>query len=138
MRTVAAAFTAVSERRFDDLAELVAPDIDWRGIAEADGSVPRCTTREEAIERMQIGLLARGQVSVQSFVEEGSRVLAHVHHIGDDVAAEDDASTRVERFVIAEVQDGLIVAMSGYAGEHEARAALSADASRERPPGEER
>jgi len=41
MRTVAAAFSAVSERRFDDLAELVAPDIDWRGIAEPDGSVPR-------------------------------------------------------------------------------------------------
>ncbi|MGH3263427.1 MAG: hypothetical protein ACRDNS_15700, partial [Trebonia sp.] len=81
MRTVAAAFTAVSEERLDDLAELVAPDIDWRGIAEADGSVPRCTTREQAIERMQIGLLAGGQVSVSAFLEDGNCVLAHVHRI---------------------------------------------------------
>jgi ketosteroid isomerase-like protein len=138
MRTVAAAFTAVSERRFDDLADLVAPDIDWRGIAEPDGSVPRCTTREQAIERMQVGLLARGQVSVRSFVEEGNRVLAHVHHIGDDVEAEGEGIARVERFVVAEVHDGLIVGMSGYAAEDEARAAMSADASGERLAGVER
>jgi ketosteroid isomerase-like protein len=139
MRTVAAAFTAVSERRFDDLAALVAPDIDWRGIAEPDGSVPRCTTREEAIERMQVGLLARGQVSVRSFVEEGNRVLAHVHHVGDDTGPQDEVELpRAERFVVAEVHDGLIVGMSGYAAEDEARAALSADASGERPAGEER
>jgi len=87
---------------------------------------------------MQIGLLARGQVSVSSFVEEGNRVLAHVHHIGHDVEAEGDGIARVERFVVAEVQDGLIVGMSGYAAEDEARAALSADASRERPAGEDR
>jgi ankyrin repeat protein len=140
MRTVAAAFTAVSERRFDDLAELVAPDIDWRGIAEPDGSIPRCTTREQAIERMQVGLLARGQVSVSAFVEEGNRVLAHVHHIGEDTGPPQDEEQlpRAERFVVAEVQDGLIVGMSGYAAEDEARAALSVDASRERLAGEER
>jgi ketosteroid isomerase-like protein len=118
MRTVAAAFTAVSERRFDDLAELVAPDIDWRGIAEADGSVPRCTTREQAIERMQIGLLAGGQVSVSAFVEEGNSVLVHVHRIADD---EGEDLSRAERFVVAEVSDGLIVRMCGYATEQEAR-----------------
>jgi hypothetical protein len=123
MRTVAAAFTAVSERRFDDLAELVAPDIDWRGIAEPDGSVPRCTTREQAIERMQIGLLAGGQVSVSAFVEDGSSVLAHVHRIADDHDPDGDEEglPRAERFVVAEVSDGLIVRMCGYATEQEAR-----------------
>ena len=122
MRTVAAAFTAVSERRFDDLAELVAPDIDWRGIAEADGSVPRCTTREQAIERMQIGLLA-GQVSVSAFVEDGDSVLAHVHRIADDNDPDEDgeALPRAERFVVAKVSDGVIVRMCGYATEQEAR-----------------
>ena len=128
MRTVAAAFTAVSERRFDDLAELVAPDIDWRGIAEADGSVPRCTTREQAIERMQIGLLAGGQVSVSAFVEDGNSVLAHVHRIADDNNPDEDeeALPRAERFVVAEVSDGLIVRMCGYATEQEARDDLNA------------
>ena len=123
MRTVAAAFTAVSERRFDDLAELVAPDIDWRGIAEADGSVPRCTTREEAIERMRIGLLAGGQVSVSAFVEEGNSVLAHVHRLADDNDPDEDEEELplAERFVVAEVRDGLIVRMCGYATEQEAR-----------------
>jgi hypothetical protein len=123
MRTVAAAFTAVSERRFDDLAELVAPDIDWRGIAEADGSIPRCTTREQAIERMQIGLLAGGQVSVSAFVEDGNSVLAHVHRIADDndPDEEQEERPRTERFVVAEVSDGLIVRMCGYATEQEAR-----------------
>ena len=123
MRTVAAAFTAVSERRFDDLAELVAPDIDWRGLADADGSVPRCATREQAIERMQIGLLAAGQVSVSAFVEAGNSVLAHVRRIADDNTPDEDeeALPRAERFVVAEVSDGLIVRMCGYATEQEAR-----------------
>jgi ketosteroid isomerase-like protein len=123
MRTVTAAFTAVSERRFDDLAELVAPDIDWRGIAEPDGSVPRCTTREQAIERMQIGLLAGGQVSVSAFVEDGNSVLAHVHRIADDNDPDEDeeALPQAERFVVAEVSDGLIVRMCGYATEQQAR-----------------
>jgi ketosteroid isomerase-like protein len=123
MRTVAAAFTAVSERRFDHLAELVAPDIDWRGIAEADGSVPRCTTREQAIERMQAGLLAGGQVSVSAFVEDGNSVLAHVRRIADDSDSDEDGleMARAERFVVAEVRGGLIVRMCGYATEQEAR-----------------
>jgi ankyrin repeat protein/ketosteroid isomerase-like protein len=123
MRTVAAAFTAVSERRFNDLAELVAPDIDWRGIAEADGSVPRCTTREQAIERMQIGLLARSQVSVSAFVEDGNCVLAHVHRTTDDNDPDEGEQELppAERFVVAEVSDGLIVRMCGYATEQEAR-----------------
>jgi ketosteroid isomerase-like protein len=123
MRTVAAAFTAVSERRFDDLAELVAPDIDWRGIADPDGSVPRCTTREQAIERMQIGLLASGEVSVRALVEDGNSVLAHVHRTADDNDPDEDEEDRprAQRFVVAEVSDGLIVRMCGYATEQEAR-----------------
>jgi ankyrin repeat protein/ketosteroid isomerase-like protein len=133
MRTVAAAFTAVSERRFDDLAELVAPDIDWRGIAEADGTVPRCTTREQAIERMQFGLLAGGQVAVSAFVEDGNTVLAHVHRIGDDDGEE---LPRAERFVVAEVSDGVIVRMCGYATEEEARDDLR-DGTPARPHGRE-
>jgi ketosteroid isomerase-like protein len=131
MRTVAAAFTAVSERRFDDLAELVAPDIDWRGITEADGSVPRCTTRAQAIERMRIGLLSGGQVSVSAFVEDGNSVLAHVHRIADDDDPDEDEAElpRAERFVVAEVRDGLIVRMCGYATEPEAREDLLDQAS---------
>ena len=123
MRTVAAAFTAVSEGRFDDLAELVAPDIDWRGIAEADGSVPKCTTREQAMERMQIGLLAGGHVSVSAFVEDGNSVLARVHRVADDNDPDQDEEVlpRAERFVVAEVSDGLIVRLCGYATEQEAR-----------------
>jgi len=133
MRTVAAAFTAVSERRFDDLAELVAPDIDWRGIAEADGSIPRCTTREQAIERMQAGLLAGGHLSVSAFVEEGNSVLAHVHRIADDNDPQhEETLPRAERFVVAEVSDGVIVRMCGYATEQEARDDLA------RPGGSER
>jgi ankyrin repeat protein/ketosteroid isomerase-like protein len=127
MRTVAAAFTAVSERRFDDLGEMVSPDIDWRGIPGPDGGVPRCVGREEAMERMRVGLLAGGQVSVSAFVEDGDRVLAHVHHADEDPDTQDDGIARAERFVVAEVKDGLIVRMCGYATEPEARAALSDD-----------
>lgn len=66
-------------------------------------------------------LLAGGQVSVSAFVEDGNSVLAHVHHIGDDQATDPDELPRAERFVVAEVNDGLIVRMSGYATELEAR-----------------
>ena len=91
------------------------------------------------MERMRVGLLAGGQVSVSAFVEDGNRVLAHVHHAADE--GEDTLEggiAREERFVIAEVQDGLIVRMCGYATELEARAALSRDDTRDRVTGYER
>ncbi len=139
MRTVAAAFTAVSERRFDDLAEMVSPDIDWRGIPEADGGVPRCVGREEAMARMRVGLLAGGQVSVRAFVEDGNRVFAHVHHTDEDDGTDEEGGiARAERFVVAEVRDGLIVRMCGYATEPEARTALSEDPAPDDRAGSER
>lgn len=123
MRTVAAAFTAVTEGRFDDLEVMVAPDIDWRGLPDADGHVPRCTSRDQALARMRIGLLANREVSVSAFVEDGDRVLVHVHRAEDD----GDDGGPVERFVVAEVHDGQITELCGYATEPEARAALHAD-----------
>ena len=139
MRTVAAAFTAVSEGRFDDLAEMVSPEIDWRGIPEPDGDVPRCVGREQAIERMRVGLLAGGQVSVSAFIEDGNRVLAHVHRADEDEDTDEgDGVARAERLVVAEVRDGLIVRMCGYATEPEARAALSEDPAPDDSGGGER
>jgi ketosteroid isomerase-like protein len=120
MRTVTAAFTAVSEGRLDDLASLLAEEIDWRGLPDEDGQIPRCRGRAEALERMRIGLLAGGEVSVSAFVEEGDRVIAHVHRVGDDELEP------AERFVVAAVRDGQITELCGCATEPEARAALHA------------
>ncbi len=119
MRTVTAAFTAVSRGQFDELASLISPEIDWQGLPDEDAFVPRCRGRGEALERMRTGLLANGQVSVSAFVEEGNRVLAHVHPAGDPLEVR-------ERFVVAEVHDEQITHMHGYATEPEARAALDA------------
>jgi hypothetical protein len=105
---------------------MVAPDIDWRGLPDADGSVPRCTSREQALERMRIGLLANREVSVSAFVEDGDRVLARVHRAHDD-GEDDDRDTPVERFVVAEVHAGQITDMRGYATEPEALDALHAE-----------
>ena len=118
MRTVAAAFTAVAEGRFDGLGPMLASEIDWRGLADQDGHIPRCRGRAQALERMRIGLLADGQVSVSAFVEAGDRVLAHVHATGDD------QREPAERFVVAEVQNGQITQLRGYATEREAHHAL--------------
>ncbi len=123
MRTVAAAFTAALDGRFDDLARLVADGIDWLGLPDEDGGIPRCHGRDQALERMRIGLFARGEVTVSALVEEGDRVLAHVHRVDDPEPLEDDLSPR-ERFVIAEVHDGQITHMRGYATEAEAQEAL--------------
>lgn len=125
MRTVAAAFTAVSEGRFDDLAEIVAPDIDWRGLPDENGEIPRCATREQALARMRIGLLAGRQVSVSAFTENGDHVLARVQRADND--DHEDSSAPVERFVVAEVHDDQITHMRGYASEHEAQTALQAE-----------
>jgi ketosteroid isomerase-like protein len=119
MRTVTAAFTAVSEGRFDDLEPIVAADIDWRGLPDEDGQIPRCAGRDEALARMRIGWLANGAVSVSAFVEEGDRVLAHVHPVGGDELE------LPERFLIAEVHDGQIASLRAYATESEARDALA-------------
>jgi ankyrin repeat protein len=118
MRTVAAAFTAVSEGRFDELGSMLAAEIDWRGLADQDGQIPRCRGRGEALERMRIGLLANSKVSVSAFVEEGDRVLAHVHRVGDEDLGPP------ERFLVAEVYDGQITSLCGYATEPEALDAL--------------
>ena len=75
---------------------------------------------------MRIGLFARGEVTVSAFVEEGDRVLAHVHRVDDDEPVEDDLAPR-ERFVIAEVHDGQITHMRGYATEAEAQEALHSE-----------
>ena len=133
MRTVTAAFTAVSEGRFDELGSMLAAEIDWQGLAQADGQIPRCRGRDQALQRMRIGLLANRQVSVSAFVEAGDRVLAHVHPVGDG------ESEAPERFLVAEVHDGQITQLCGYATEPEAREALHAgsppDAS---PPSDQR
>jgi ketosteroid isomerase-like protein len=121
MRTVAAAFTAVSEGRFDALETLLAEEIDWRGLPDEDGDIPRCVGRAQALERMRIGLLAGGAVSVSALVEDGDRVLAHVH------AAAARADEPPERFVVAGVHDGQITDLRGYASETEARDALTSD-----------
>ena len=118
LRTVAAAFIAVSEGRFDELESMVAADIDWRGLPDEDGHIPRCHGRAQALERIRIGLLANRQVSVSAFVEEGDRVLARVHRTGDDEPGPP------ERFLVAEVHEGQITDLCGYATEAEARHAL--------------
>jgi ketosteroid isomerase-like protein len=120
MRTVTTAFTAVSEGRFDELGSMLADEIDWQGLADEDGQIPRCHGRAQALERMRIGLLANSAVSVSAFVEEGDRVLAHVHRVGKDVLGPP------ERFLVAEVHDGQITKLSGYMTEPEAQDALQA------------
>jgi ketosteroid isomerase-like protein len=125
MRTVTAAFTAVSEGRFDELGPMLADELDWRGLPDEDGEIPHCHGRAEALQRMRIGLLANRAVSVSAFVEEGNRVLAHVHRVADDELGPP------ERFLVAEVHDGQITHLRGYATEPEAHAALRADTPRD-------
>jgi ketosteroid isomerase-like protein len=122
MRTVAAAFTAVSEERFDELGSMLANEIDWQGLPDDDGAIPRCRGRDQALERMRIGLLASSRVSVSAFVEEGDRVIAHVHRVGNDELGPP------ERFLVAEVHDGQITSLRGFATESEAHDALHAGA----------
>lgn len=99
---------------------MLAAEIDWQGLAEEDGQIPRCHGRDEALERMRVGLLANGEVSVSAFLESGDCVLAHVHRVGDGELGPP------ERFLVAEVHDGQITNLRGYANEPEAHAALHA------------
>jgi ketosteroid isomerase-like protein len=119
LRIVTAAFTAVSQGRFDDVGALLASDIDWRGVVDEDGQIPRCHGRDQALARMRIGLLANARVSVSALVEEGDRVIAHVQSASHE-------GEPPERFVVAEVHDGQITHLSGYATEPEALDALRA------------
>jgi len=76
---------------------------------------------------MPVGLLANRQVSISSFVEAGDRVLAHVHPADDNRDDGDgDGDVPVERFVVAEVHDGQITQLCGYAIDPEALDALHA------------
>lgn len=116
MRTVAAAFSAVSDGRFAELEPLISTEIDWRGVPEdAAARAPRCQGRATALERMREGLLAGGEVSVSALIEEGDRVLARVSGA---------RSGEPGRFVVAEVRGGQITELRGYASEAEAEGAL--------------
>jgi ketosteroid isomerase-like protein len=128
MRTVTAAFTAASEGRFDELGALLADELDWQGLPDDDGEIPRCRGRDQALERMRIGLLANGEVSVSAFVEEGDRVIAHVHRVGDDELGPP------ERFLVVEVHGGQITDLRGYATEPEAHDALHTGAPPDASP----
>ena len=70
---------------------------------------------------------------VSRLIEDGKSVLAHVHRIADDDDPDEDEEElpRAERFVVAEVSDGLIVRMCGYATEQEARDDLARPGSSE-------
>lgn len=105
-------------RRLDDRSPA---DIAWRGLPGADGQIPRCAGRDEALEGMRVGLLANSQVSVSAFVEDGERVLAHVHPVDDDELG------LPERFLVAEVHDCEITNLRVYATGPEARDALHTD-----------
>jgi ketosteroid isomerase-like protein len=122
MRTVTAAFTAVAEGRFEELGSFLAADLDWQGLPDEDGGIPTCRGSDQALERMRIGLLANSKVSVSAFLEEGDRVVARVHRVGDDETGPP------ERFLVAEVHDGQITHLTGYATEPEAHDALHAGA----------
>ncbi|MFZ0387829.1 MAG: hypothetical protein WAL22_19355 [Solirubrobacteraceae bacterium] len=73
-------------------------------------------------------MLTNSEVSVSAFIEAGDRVLAHVHRVGDDTVGP------AERFLVAEVHDGQITNLCGYASEPEARDALHAGAPPDASP----
>jgi ketosteroid isomerase-like protein len=127
MRTVTAAFTAASEGRFDELGSMLAAELDWQGLPDEDGEIPRCHGRGQALERMRTGLLANGVVSVSAFLEAGDRVLVRVHRVGDDELGPP------ERFLVAEAHDGQITNLRGYATEPEADEALHAGSPPDAP-----
>ena len=72
MRTVTAAFTAVSEGRFDELGSMLAAEIDWQGLPDEDGQIPRCRGRD-AGARTDADRPARQQRGVGQRVRRGGR-----------------------------------------------------------------
>lgn len=129
MTSVSAAYAAATRGRFDELAPLLADDLDWHGLVGADGKAPSCHGRSMALAVMKRGLgVASGMVVVREFVEVGDRVLARV------VRQEADGAERV-RFVVAEVQGREITRLRAYATEREARIALDAAEPAERTLG---
>jgi ketosteroid isomerase-like protein len=118
MSSVSAAYAAVSRGRFEELAALLASDLDWRGIWGPDGEEPGCRGRAEALAVMRRGLAAAGAVTVREFVEHGDRVLARVVRRGTD-------GNEREHFVVAEVRRGEITLLRAFADERDARLALA-------------
>jgi ABC-2 type transport system ATP-binding protein len=128
LSSVSAAYAAVSHGRFDDLAPLLAANIDWQGIAGPEGETPGCHGRETALAVMRRGMLAGGTVTVRELVEHKTRVLARVVRDAGD-------GGEVTHFVVADVHEGQITRLRAFAGEPEARAALRAPLPPERDAG---
>lgn len=123
--TVAAALIAVSERRFSDLGAIIDDQIDWRGLPDSEGGVPRCHGRREALARIREGVVVGRQLAVTALVEDSERVLARVQPTRpDDLAADTEGDVVVERFVVLQTRNGKIVAMRAFAAEVDALAAL--------------
>jgi ABC-2 type transport system ATP-binding protein len=129
MNSVSVAYAAVARDRFDELAPLLAADLDWQGLAGPDGELPRCRGRATALAVMKQGRrVARGEVAVREFVEYGDRVLARV------VRQADDGSEQL-RFVVADVHGGEITRLRAFGTEREAQIELGAGAVSDREPG---
>jgi ketosteroid isomerase-like protein len=121
LSSVSAAYAAVASGRFDELAPLLAADLDWRGVAAGDGHTPSCHGRETALAVMQRGLAAAtDQVSVREFVEHEDRVLARVVRRAAD-------GSELVHFVLADVHEREITRLRAFASEREARQALGAE-----------
>ena len=120
LTSVATAYAAASRGRFDELAPLLAEDIDWRGLPDEDGEVPSCRGRATAVEVMRRGAgLAAGRVSVQEFVEHDNRVLARV------IRHDPDGPDRMHFTLIEINPQGQIARMYAYASEEDARRVLA-------------
>ena len=117
MDVVELALTAWTDGRFDELAPLIADDLDWQGLVGEDGVVPTCHGREQALAIMRNGLLSRGEVAVRELEEYGSRVLVIVTG-----RAEEDAPAR---FLVVTVAGGQVTSMIAHADESAARATLT-------------
>jgi ketosteroid isomerase-like protein len=119
LSSVSTAYDAVARGRFDELAPLLAEDIDWRGLPDEDGLIPGCHGRTTALGVIQRGAgLAVGEVSVHELAEHENRVLATlVRH---------DPDGDRTHYVLVEVNGrGEIARLRAYQGEHEARLALT-------------
>jgi ketosteroid isomerase-like protein len=119
MDTVTAAYSAVTQGRWDELASLLAADLDWYGLPEEDGWVPHCRGRPAALERVRHGPLTHpGQVTVRALVEHDDCVIA-------DVVRREPDGSESERFVVAEVRGGEVARLRAFATEGEARRLLA-------------
>jgi ketosteroid isomerase-like protein len=107
-------FGALRRADFEAAAELLDPDVIWRGLREEWV----CHGREEVVDTFRWGLEQRREIDALEFTRGGEQIVLGAR--GASISAVEDEPLEGQIFNVFTLRDGRIVRIDDYRGRREA------------------